>query len=61
MGTAFNTTAVPQNVLGIIPRAINQIYDSIIDLKRLANEGQHPEPKFTIDVQFIEVRYFNFV
>jgi hypothetical protein len=55
MGTAFDAITLLPEFIGIIPRAVDQIFSSIVELKQEANTSQNPEPKFTIDVQFIEV------
>jgi hypothetical protein len=60
MGTAFDAAVVSPELVGIIPRAMAQIYDTIVEMKRQANEKQEAEPTFTIEAQFVEVRNYDF-
>lgn len=55
MGTAFDVATVQPEFVGIIPRAVCQIFDTIAELKRQTSENGETEPAFLIDVQFIEL------
>lgn len=55
MGTGFELGAANPEVNGIVPRAVDQIFDTIHELKMRAKELDEFEPRFTIEAQFIEV------
>lgn len=54
MGTAFDVN-VEDNLLGIIPRAVNHLFDGIEKRKEEANANGKTPPKFTVDAQFMEL------
>lgn len=56
MGTALIPTQ--PEMLGVIPRAVTQLFDTILNLKKEANESGGIEPSFDINVQFVEVCFF---
>ena len=41
--------------LGVIPRAVKEIFDTINSLQQEANSCGRPSPSFEIHVQFLEV------
>lgn len=55
IGTAFGSEVIQPESLGVIPRAVEQIFETILSLKKQTNESDGFEPMFTINVQFIEV------
>lgn len=57
MGTGFETDMINPELVGIVPRAVEQIFDTIESLKAKAKEAGDIEPTFTIEVQFIEVSH----
>jgi kinesin family protein 4/21/27 len=54
MGTSF-VDATSLESTGIIPRAVQQIFNTIDELKRKAKESHGIEPTFTVEAQFIEL------
>jgi len=42
-------------LLGVIPRAVKEIFDTIRSLQEDANSNGRPAPTFEIHVQFLEV------
>jgi len=54
MGTEFGSNIQPESV-GIIPRAIEQIFDTIIYLKKNAFDKGETAPTFSVEAQFIEL------
>ncbi|GMR47901.1 hypothetical protein PMAYCL1PPCAC_18096, partial [Pristionchus mayeri] len=55
MGTAFDTNAVDEDDLGVIPRAINHVFRRIVELKGKAEEEGRLAPSFEVSVQFTEL------
>ncbi|KAI6182098.1 Kinesin-like protein [Aphelenchoides bicaudatus] len=55
MGTGFEPNAVSSEAIGIVPRAVDQIFETIHEVKMQAKEADEFEPKFTIEAQFIEL------
>lgn len=54
MGSGFDVEIEPDQV-GIIPRAINQLFDGIKAIIQEALMQGRPEPRFTIYAQFLEL------
>lgn len=54
MGTGFDIT-IPPSELGMIPRAVGQIFSSIEQCKRNALDKNDPIPHFEVKTQFLEV------
>lgn len=54
MGSGFDVEIDPDTV-GIIPRAINQLFDGIKSITEEAILQGRPEPRFTIYAQFLEL------
>lgn len=55
MGTAIDVTGgVSEMDIGIIPRAMQHLFDGIESRKAVAREGGLIEPIFDVAVQFIE-------
>ncbi|KIH55136.1 kinesin motor domain protein, partial [Ancylostoma duodenale] len=55
MGTAFDTGAISEHEVGVIPRALAHVFRRIIELRREAQENGILEPTFDVSVQFIEL------
>ncbi|KAI6200754.1 Kinesin motor domain-containing protein [Aphelenchoides besseyi] len=55
MGTAFDAAAVPAEHIGIIPRAVEHIFNGIIQRQQEAREKGDPEPTFHVEIQFVEL------
>jgi hypothetical protein len=55
MGTSFEIDIVSPELVGIVPRAVEQIFNTIDSMKAKAREAGEVEPTFAIEVQFIEV------
>ena len=58
MGTSFDTNhlqSVPEQVVGIIPRAAKHLFDGIEERRKQAEKNGLIEPSFEVSVQFIEV------
>ena len=54
MGTGFDMTILPDE-LGMIPRAVGQLFSSIEESKRRALDNNDPLPHFEVKTQFLEV------
>ena len=54
MGSGFDMTGLPEEV-GVIPRAVNQIFTGIEERKNAALEKNEAPPQFEIIAQFLEV------
>lgn len=54
MGTGFDMN-LPENEVGIIPRAVDHLFQGIEESKRKAKENNIPPPDFKVNAQFIEV------
>jgi len=58
MGTGFdleNTDETDPSAVGIIPRAIHQLFDGIQTIKQQSLDVGDPPPYFTVTAQFIEI------
>ncbi|KAK6058198.1 kinesin motor domain protein [Cooperia oncophora] len=55
MGTAFDTGAISEHEVGVIPRALAHVFRRVSDLKQEARESGILEPTFDVAVQFIEL------
>ncbi|KAJ1370430.1 hypothetical protein KIN20_032150 [Parelaphostrongylus tenuis] len=55
MGTAFESTAVNEHEVGVIPRALAHVFCRVDELKREAQENGVLTPTFDVSVQFIEL------
>jgi kinesin family protein 4/21/27 len=54
MGTGFDMTILPEE-LGVIPRAVQEIFTGIEERKASAKEVDEPLPQFEVKAQFLEV------
>nr|XP_034332234.1 kinesin-like protein KIF21B isoform X6 [Crassostrea gigas] len=54
MGTGFDMS-LPENEVGIIPRAVDHLFQGIEESKRKAKENNIPPPDFKVNAQFIEL------
>ena len=54
MGTGFDVS-LPENEVGIIPRAVDHLFRGIEECRRKAMENNIPPPDFKVNAQFIEV------
>ena len=54
MGTGFDITILPEE-LGVIPRAVQEIFSGIEERKTSAKEAEEPLPQFEVKAQFLEV------
>lgn len=55
MGTGFGMAILPEE-LGVIPRAVQQIFVGIEERRAAALEKNEHPPKFEIKTQFLEVK-----
>ena len=55
MGTAFDSHVLGEDDIGVIPRAISQVFRQIVECKTKAVENELAEPIFDVGVQFVEV------
>lgn len=53
MGSGFDMTVLPEE-LGVIPRAVQQIFIGVSERKTSALERNEPLPQFEIKAQFLE-------
>lgn len=54
MGTGFDMNATPEEI-GIIPRAVEHLFNGIENRRSQAIENNEPPPDFKINAQFMEV------
>ena len=54
MGTGFGMAVLPEQ-LGVIPRAVRQLFATIDQLRDDAIASGDPPPQFEISAQFLEV------
>ena len=54
MGTGFDLEINAEEV-GVIPRAVNQIFTGIEERRREAIERNEPPPQYELTAQFLEV------
>lgn len=54
MGTGFDVN-IPEEELGIIPRAVHHLFKGIEERRQAAQEQGRPVPEFKINAQFLEV------
>lgn len=59
MGTGFDMS-LPENEVGIIPRAVDHLFQGIEESKRKAKENNITPPDFKVNAQFIEVSEYDF-
>lgn len=52
--------SLPENEVGIIPRAVDHLFQGIEESKRKAKENNIPPPDFKVNAQFIEVSEYDF-
>ena len=55
MGTGFDLN-VELDQIGIIPRAVEHLFNGIEDRKRRAAANNEPMPDFKVNAQFMEVQ-----
>lgn len=58
MGTGFDLS-VSEEELGIIPRAVRQLFQGIQKRRLEAQNADMPPPDFKVSAQFLEVRLFS--
>ena len=56
MGTGFDAAALDPDEVGVIPRAVNQIFTGIEERRREAIERNEPPPQYELTAQFLEVQ-----
>jgi len=56
MGTGFDIN-VDRDLVGIIPRAVEHLFNGIDKRRQEAQNAGRPMPEFSIKAQFIEVWY----
>ncbi|KAJ8299260.1 LOW QUALITY PROTEIN: hypothetical protein KUTeg_023320 [Tegillarca granosa] len=54
MGTGFDVN-ISEDEIGIIPRAVDHLFQGIEERKRLAHERNEPPPDFKVNAQFMEL------
>jgi len=54
MGTGFDV-AIDRDLVGIIPRAVEHLFNGIDNRRKEAQNAGRPLPDFSIKAQFIEV------
>ena len=54
MGTGFDVS-IPTCDIGIIPRAVEYLFQGIHELQEKAKEENTPPPDFKVNAQFMEV------
>ena len=54
MGTGFDVN-LPEDSVGIIPRAVEHLFQGIHERIQLAQEAGEPPPDFKVNAQFMEV------
>ena len=54
MGTGFDADMAPESV-GIIPRAVEHLFNGIEQRQREAKENNEVPPDFKVNAQFMEV------
>jgi len=54
MGSGFDIN-VDRDVIGIIPRAVEHLFNGIDERRQQALNAGRPPPEFSIKAQFIEV------
>lgn len=54
MGTGFDM-ALDDELVGVIPRAVSQIFNGIEERRREAIERNEPPPQYELTAQFLEV------
>ncbi|XP_026774978.3 kinesin-like protein KIF21A isoform X4 [Pangasianodon hypophthalmus] len=54
MGTGFDVS-IPEDELGIIPRAVSHLFKGIEERQQAAKEQGRPVPEFKINAQFLEL------
>ena len=59
MGTGFDVS-IPDDELGIIPRAVTHLFKGIEQRRQAATEQGRPVPEFKISAQFLEVHAVQF-
>ena len=55
MGTAFDAANIADEYIGIVPRAVEQIFDGMEKRRATALSNGVPVPNFDVEVQFVEV------
>ena len=55
MGTGFDLNATQEEV-GIIPRAVEHLFNGIDQRRQAAFDNNEPAPEFKVNAQFMEVR-----
>ncbi len=57
MGTGFDLNTTPDEV-GIIPRAVEHLFNGIDQRRQAAFDNNEPAPEFKVNAQFMEVRIY---
>jgi len=63
MGTAFDVSGENDELVGIVPRAVEHLFIGIQQQQQAAQEKGAIPPEFKVNAQFMEVmieNYFNF-
>ena len=55
MGTGFEISASNEETVGIIPRAVRQLFKGISNRQEEARESGLPLPEFKVSAQFLEL------
>ena len=55
MGTGFEVSASNEDTVGIIPRAVRQLFNGISKRQEDARESGLPPPEFKVSAQFLEL------
>lgn len=57
MGTGFDMTILPEE-LGVIPQAVQDVFNGIEEKRASARERDEPLPQFEVKAQFLEACSF---
>ena len=55
MGTGFEMSSINEENVGIVPRAVRQLFDGIAKRQDEAREAGLPPPEFKVSAQFLEL------
>ena len=55
MGTGFEVAASSEETIGIVPRAVKQLFEGINKRQNEARESGIPPPEFKVSAQFLEL------
>ena len=60
MGTGFDAEDMRQEETGIVPRAVEHLFNGIEERRRAAIERDETPPDFKVNAQFMEVNTFKY-